>query len=218
MNVWYFLPIILRGWATVERSVVASVPLTMKKTSMTGTPVAQIFSVNEYIDVSPSDYYYPALESLLKYGISFSYPDKSFRGNRSVTRYEFISLISFSLDQMKQLGIRLVQPIPVVPPSVGGISDVHPTDWAFQAIQNLVEEYEVNLIYPDGTFRGNRALVAKELIPYLNQMVGANLQLSDLQPYLPTDTEEDTPITRGTYVVILNQALEDTMARDQLLR
>lgn len=40
--------------------------------------------------------------------------------------------------------------------SVTQLSDVQPTDWAFQALQSLVERYGVITGYPDGTFRGNR--------------------------------------------------------------
>jgi len=42
--------------------------------------------------------------------------------------------------------------------SVSQLSDVRPTDWAFQALQSLVERYGCIAGYPDGTYRGNRAL------------------------------------------------------------
>ncbi len=42
--------------------------------------------------------------------------------------------------------------------SVSQLSDVKPTDWAFQALQSLVERYGCIVGYPDKTFRGNRAL------------------------------------------------------------
>jgi S-layer homology domain len=41
--------------------------------------------------------------------------------------------------------------------SVSQLSDVKPTDWAFQALQSLVERYGCIAGYPDSTFRGNRA-------------------------------------------------------------
>lgn len=40
--------------------------------------------------------------------------------------------------------------------SISQLSDVQPTDWAFQALQSLVERYGVIAGYPDGTYRGNR--------------------------------------------------------------
>ena len=42
--------------------------------------------------------------------------------------------------------------------SVSELSDVQPTDWAFQALQLLIERYGCIAGYPDGTFKGNRAL------------------------------------------------------------
>ncbi len=52
--------------------------------------------------------------------------------------------------------------------SVTQLSDVQPTDWAFQALQSLVERYGVIAGYPDGTFRGNRAMTRYEFAAGLN--------------------------------------------------
>ncbi|MEB3209739.1 MAG: iron uptake porin [Leptolyngbyaceae bacterium] len=52
--------------------------------------------------------------------------------------------------------------------SVSQLSDVQPTDWAFQALQSLVERYGCIAGYPDGTFRGNRALSRYEFAAGLN--------------------------------------------------
>ncbi|WP_199313405.1 iron uptake porin [Leptolyngbya sp. FACHB-671] len=52
--------------------------------------------------------------------------------------------------------------------SVSQLSDVQPTDWAFQALQSLVERYGVIAGYPDGTYRGNRALTRYEFAAGLN--------------------------------------------------
>jgi len=52
--------------------------------------------------------------------------------------------------------------------SVSQFSDVQPTDWAFQALQSLVERYGCTAGYPNGTFRGNRALSRYEFAAGLN--------------------------------------------------
>ncbi len=52
--------------------------------------------------------------------------------------------------------------------SVSQLKDVQPTDWAFQALQSLVERYGVIAGYPDGTFRGNRAMTRYEFAAGLN--------------------------------------------------
>ncbi len=52
--------------------------------------------------------------------------------------------------------------------SVSQFSDVQPTDWAFQALQSLVERYGCIAGYPNGTFRGNRAMTRYEFAAGLN--------------------------------------------------
>jgi porin len=52
--------------------------------------------------------------------------------------------------------------------NVNQLSDVQPTDWAFQALQSLVERYGCIAGYPNGTFRGNRAMTRYEFAAGLN--------------------------------------------------
>ncbi|GET42177.1 iron uptake porin [Microseira wollei] len=52
--------------------------------------------------------------------------------------------------------------------SVSQLSDVQSTDWAFQALQSLIERYGVITGYPDGMFRGNRAMTRYEFAAALN--------------------------------------------------
>ncbi len=52
--------------------------------------------------------------------------------------------------------------------SISQPTDVRPTDWAFQALQSLVERYGCIVGYPDKTFRGNRALSRYEFAAGLN--------------------------------------------------
>ncbi len=71
--------------------------------------------------------------------------------------------------------------------SVSQLSDVQPTDWAFTALQNLVERYRCIAGYPDGTFRGNRAMTRYEFAAGLNaclesitQLIGGSVDTSRL--------------------------------------
>ena len=52
--------------------------------------------------------------------------------------------------------------------SVFQLRDVAPSDWAFDALRNLVEKYNCIVGYPDGTFRGNRPLSRYEFAAGLN--------------------------------------------------
>ncbi|MBV9389856.1 MAG: carbohydrate porin, partial [Chroococcidiopsidaceae cyanobacterium CP_BM_ER_R8_30] len=71
------------------------------------------------------------------------------------------------LQQINQYSQAPTTPIAQVT-SVSQLSDVQPTDWAFQALQSLVERYGCIAGYPDGTYRGNRALTRYEFAAGLN--------------------------------------------------
>jgi len=61
--------------------------------------------------------------------------------------------------------------------SVSELSDVQPNDWAFTALQRLVEEYGCLEGYPDRTYRGNRALTRYEFAAGLNACLDVVIQL-----------------------------------------
>jgi hypothetical protein len=42
--------------------------------------------------------------------------------------------------------------------SITQFSDVRPTDWAYQALENLVQRYGCVAGYPNGTFKGGQAM------------------------------------------------------------
>ena len=52
--------------------------------------------------------------------------------------------------------------------SIAQLSDVNPSDWAYQALKSLVERYGVIAGYPDGTFRGNQNLTRYEFAAAVN--------------------------------------------------
>ncbi|PZV16811.1 MAG: porin [Pseudanabaena sp.] len=52
--------------------------------------------------------------------------------------------------------------------SVSQLSDVRPTDWAFTALQSLVERYGCIAGFPDSTFRGRQATTRYEFAAGLN--------------------------------------------------
>lgn len=54
--------------------------------------------------------------------------------------------------------------------SIAELDDVRPSDWAYQALQSLIERYNVFTGYPDGTFRGNRPLTRHEFAAVLSQV------------------------------------------------
>lgn len=62
-------------------------------------------------------------------------------------------------------------------PSVSQLSDVRPTDWAYQALQSLTERYGCISGYPDSTYRGDRTLSRYEFAASLNACLN---QISEL--------------------------------------
>ncbi len=73
-----------------------------------------------------------------------------------------------SLDQVKSYSSEGSIEVQGQVTSVSQLSDVKPTDWAFQALQSLVERYGCIAGYPDKTYRGNRALTRFEFAAGLN--------------------------------------------------
>ena len=66
--------------------------------------LAQLVNVRELKDVSPTDWAYEALRSLAdRYGCISGYPDRTYRGDRVLTRYEFAAGLNSCLNQIERL-------------------------------------------------------------------------------------------------------------------
>ena len=77
------------------------------------------------------------------------------------------------------------------------VSDVVPTDWAYQALSNLVEQYGCVAGYPNGTFRGNRAMTRYEAAALLNACLDRVTEVTDELRRLITEFETELAILRG---------------------
>ena len=91
-------------------------------------------------------------------------------------------IVAISKRQDSSIGPAAVNPVPAVisvaqltqpdemtqVTSVAQLSDVKPSDWAFQSLQSLVERYGCIAGYPDKTYRGNRAMTRYEFAAGLN--------------------------------------------------
>ncbi len=65
--------------------------------------LAQVTSVGELSDVEPTDWAYQSLASLIgRYGAISGYPDGTFKGNRSLSRYEFAAALQGVLEQINK--------------------------------------------------------------------------------------------------------------------
>ena len=66
--------------------------------------LSQVTSVSQLTDVRPTDWAFQALQSLVeRYGCIAGYPDKTYRGNRATTRFEFAAGLNACLDRVNEL-------------------------------------------------------------------------------------------------------------------
>ncbi|GFE68886.1 probable porin; major outer membrane protein [Chroococcus sp. FPU101] len=85
------------GWVTED--AIASEVIPQSKQSM-----AQITSVSELRDVSPNDWAYESLRNLVeRYGCIVGYPDRTYRGTRALSRWEFAAGLNACLNTMERL-------------------------------------------------------------------------------------------------------------------
>ena len=70
----------------------------------TDTTIEAVTSVSQLTDVKPTDWAFQALQSLVeRYGCIAGYPDKTFKGNRAITRYEFAAGLNSCMDRINDL-------------------------------------------------------------------------------------------------------------------
>ena len=66
--------------------------------------LSQITNVSELRDVQPTDWAYESLKSLVeRYGCIMGYPDRTFRGDRALSRWEFAAGLNACLNTMERL-------------------------------------------------------------------------------------------------------------------
>ena len=92
--------------------------------------IGQVTNVNQLRDVSPTDWAYEALRSLVdRYGCIAGYPNQTYRGSQALTRYEFAAGLNSCLNQIERL----------IAASAG------PAPEDLETIRRLSEEFEAEL-------------------------------------------------------------------------
>ena len=81
--------------------------------------------------------------------------------------------------------------------SIDQFSDVYPTDWAYQALSNLIERYGCVAGYPNGTYRGNRAMTRFEAAALLNACLDRVTEVTDELKRLMKEFEKELAILKG---------------------
>jgi len=81
--------------------------------------------------------------------------------------------------------------------SITQFSDVKPTDWAYQALSNLIERYGCVAGYPNGTYRGERAMTRYEAAALLNACLDRITEVTDELKRLMKEFEKELAVLKG---------------------
>ena len=81
--------------------------------------------------------------------------------------------------------------------SISQFSDVKPTDWAYQALSNLIERYGCVAGYPNGTYKGGKAMTRFEAAALLNACLDRVTDLTDELKKLMAEFEKELAILKG---------------------
>jgi len=81
--------------------------------------------------------------------------------------------------------------------SINQFSDVKPTDWAYQALNNLIERYGCVAGYPDGTHRGKQAMTRYEAAALLNACLDRVTEVTDELRRLMDEFAKELAVIRG---------------------
>lgn len=81
--------------------------------------------------------------------------------------------------------------------SITQLSDVKPTDWAYQALSNLVERYGCVAGYPNGTYGGQKSMTRFEAAALLNACLDRVTEVTDELQRLLTEFNQELGVIRG---------------------
>ena len=81
--------------------------------------------------------------------------------------------------------------------SISQFSDVRPTDWAYQALSNLIERYGCVAGYPNGTYKGGQAMTRYEAAALLNACLDRISEVTDELKKLMAEFEKELAVLRG---------------------
>ncbi|MBW4691612.1 MAG: iron uptake porin [Lyngbya sp. HA4199-MV5] len=141
------MPAVIRPEAVKMAQAAAPIPVHASDT-VDQVALDQVTSVSQLTDVRPTDWAFQALQSLVeRYGCIVGYPDKTYRGNRALSRYEFAAGLNACMDRINEL-------------IAAGTADlVKKEDLA--VLQKLQEDFAAELATLRGRIDGLEARTAK---------------------------------------------------------
>jgi len=81
--------------------------------------------------------------------------------------------------------------------SINQFSDVKPTDWAYQALSNLIERYGCVAGYPNGTYKGAQAMTRFEAAALLNACLDRVTETTDELQRLINEFQKELAVLKG---------------------
>ncbi|MDX2255575.1 MAG: iron uptake porin [Pseudanabaenaceae cyanobacterium bins.39] len=143
--------------------------------------LASVTSVSQLSDVKPTDWAFTSLQSLVeRYGCIAGYPDRTFKGNKALSRYEFAAGLNACLDKINEI-------------VSAGLSDkVSKEDLA--TLQKLQEEFAAEL----ATLRGRVDALDKKVATLEAQQFSPTTKLSGLAWFNLTGATAGSPVTAET--------------------
>jgi len=145
-----------------------------------GDQLDQVTSVSQLTDVRPTDWAFQALQSLVeRYGCIVGYPDRTYRGNQYLTRYEFAAGLNACLDKVQEL----------IRSNTGGFA----TKEDLEAIKRLQEEFAAEL----ATLRGRVDALEARTATLEKQQFSTTTKLNGEVIFAIADTFGDAVGTRN---------------------
>ena len=105
--------------------------------------------------------------------------------------------VAASAADMNLAGVKQYASVDEQVTSISQFSDVQPTDWAYQALSNLVERYGCVAGYPNGTFAGKKAMTRFEAAALLNACLDRVTEVTDQLKKLMKEFEKELAILKG---------------------
>ncbi|MEY4517957.1 MAG: hypothetical protein RLZZ499_556, partial [Cyanobacteriota bacterium] len=141
--------------------------------------------VSQLRDVSPTDWAYEALRSLVdRYGCIAGFPNQTYRGNQSLTRYEFAAGLNSCLNQIERLIASSESPV-----SQEDLAAISQLNQEFEAelatLGGRVDELESRTaVLEDSQFSTTTKLVGEAVFGVAIVVSGSNTELNQ-------DTDDD---------------------------
>ena len=104
------------------------------------------------------------IQMVASYEVMSGYPDKTFRGKKTITRAEFAKVLDSTVAYLEK---KYGQPLADTTSVEVTFKDLPQTHWAYPAVTKMAAQYKLLSGYPDGSFRPKKTITRFELATVL---------------------------------------------------